>query len=76
MGATIKSMVGNSRRWRFHRFRDDKMEANHISTFNSVIESIEDHVTEEDLLREADEIRRCWKGRDAARKGGRGGSQR
>ena len=58
------------RRWRFHRFRDDKTEANHTSTLNSVIESIEDHVTEDDLLSQAEEIRRCWKARDAAKKGG------
>ena len=58
------------RRWRFHRFRDDKTEANHTSTLNSVIESIEDQVTEDDLLSQAEEIRRCWKARDAAKKGG------
>lgn len=54
-----------STRWRFHRFRDDKLEANHISTYNSVIESIQDHVTSDDLLQHADEMRSAWKGRDA-----------
>lgn len=62
---------GATKRWRFHRFRDDKEEANHISTFESVIESIEDHVTEDDLLRHAGEIRAKWKQRDAERKGGK-----
>jgi len=52
------------RRWRFHRFRDDKTEANHVSTYLSVIDSINDHVTEEDLLANADEIRTAWKMRD------------
>jgi len=56
------------RRWRFHRFRDDKLDANHITTFQSVIESINDHVTEEDLLQSADEIRSAWKARDAETK--------
>jgi mRNA guanylyltransferase len=66
-----------TRRWRFHRLRDDKQEANHITTFNSVIDSIEDHVTEDDLLKQAEEIRSCWKARDAARRGrgAQGGSQ-
>ena len=53
------------RKWRYHRLRDDKHEANHISTFNSVIDSIEDHITKEDLMRGSDEIRAAWKRRDA-----------
>lgn len=57
---------GNSRRWRFHRFRYDKTDANHISTYESVIQSIHDHVTEEDLLASAEGIRSAWKIRDAA----------
>lgn len=56
---------GETRRWRFHRFRDDKTDANHIKTFDSVIQSIEDHVTADDLLNQADEIRSCWKARAA-----------
>lgn len=51
-------------RWRFHRFRDDKTDANHISTYDSVIDSISDHVTEQDLLQWADEIRTAWKLRE------------
>ncbi|EXJ90909.1 mRNA guanylyltransferase [Capronia coronata CBS 617.96] len=60
--------LDHSRRWRFHRFRDDKTDANHITTFQSVIESISDHVTEEDLLAHADEIRKAWKQRDSETK--------
>lgn len=56
---------GEGRRWRFHRFRDDKTEANHVTTYESVIQSIYDHVTEEDLLANAEDIRRAWKQRDA-----------
>jgi mRNA guanylyltransferase len=58
---------GLAKRWRFHRFRDDKDEANHISTYESVIDSIEDHVTEEDLLANAPDIRTRWKERQARR---------
>lgn len=61
----VECYLDNNKRWRFHRFRDDKLEANHISTYESVKQSIEDHVTEEDLLRHADEIRSAWKARDA-----------
>ena len=53
-------------RWRFLRFRDDKKEANHISTVNSVMESIQDKVSESDLIRNARKIRDEWKKRDAA----------
>ena len=49
----------------FHRLREDKEEANHVSTYTSVIGSIEDHVTEDMLLKEAEDIRRCWKKRNA-----------
>jgi mRNA guanylyltransferase len=52
-------------RWRFHRFREDKMDANHVSVVESVIQSIQDRVTEDDLLRAADSIRSAWKQREA-----------
>ncbi|KAL8855034.1 MAG: hypothetical protein Q9221_000231 [Calogaya cf. arnoldii] len=55
-------------RWRFLRFRDDKTEANHISTVKSVMESIEDRVTREDLIGAAKRIRDEWKKREAASK--------
>ncbi|KAH7110561.1 mRNA capping enzyme, catalytic domain-containing protein [Dendryphion nanum] len=51
-------------RWKFKkdddgtpRWRDDKKDANHISTFNSVLASMDDPVTEENLLAAAGEIR-------------------
>jgi mRNA guanylyltransferase len=57
-------------RWRFKaeangapRFRDDKQTANHITTVNKVLESIEDGVSEEDLMAAAPEIMRAWKAR-------------
>jgi len=55
------------KRWRYHRLRDDKSEANHVTTFESVKVSIEDHITQQDLLDHADEIRSAWKTRDARR---------
>ena len=52
-------------RWRFYRLRDDKADANHISTVEKVLESIEDRVTEEDLIRIAPAIKSAWKKRQA-----------
>lgn len=51
------------RRWRFHRLREDKDEANHVSTYDSVKESIHDNVTQKVLTDQADEIRNSWKKR-------------
>ncbi|KAG6016645.1 hypothetical protein E4U54_000833 [Claviceps lovelessii] len=52
-------------RWRLVRFRDDKKEANHTSTVASVLDSITDRVTEQDLYRFAARIRDSWKARQA-----------
>ena len=51
-------------RWRFLRFRDDKREANHISTVNSVMESIQDSVSKEHLIAVSKSIRDHWKKRE------------
>lgn len=68
----ISNGANVTRRWRFHRFRDDKTDANHVTTFRSVIQSIEDHVTADDLMANADEIRAAWKSRDAAKRSSTG----
>lgn len=52
-------------RWRYMRFREDKKDANHISTVEKVLESIQDRVTEEDLIRAAPAIKTAWKKRQA-----------
>ncbi|KAM0284839.1 hypothetical protein ACHAQH_001760 [Verticillium albo-atrum] len=52
-------------RWRILRFRDDKSEANHISTITSVMESIEDRVTQQDLEGQAGAFKENWKLRAA-----------
>ncbi|KAF4553455.1 mRNA-capping enzyme subunit alpha-like protein [Elsinoe fawcettii] len=68
----IECYKDNQQRWRFKpekdgtpRFRDDKDDANHVSTVHSVLESIEDAVSEQDLLAHAGEIRAMWKQREA-----------
>ena len=50
--------------WSFLRFRDDKKEANHISTVESVMESILDKGSEEDLIEASKIIRDEWKKRE------------
>lgn len=52
-------------RWRLYRFRDDKKEANHTSTVRSVIESIQDSVSEQELIDAAKSIKDGWKSRAA-----------
>ncbi|KAK3676094.1 Dcp1p-Dcp2p decapping enzyme complex alpha subunit [Recurvomyces mirabilis] len=47
------------------RFRDDKTDANHISTVNSVLQSIEDAVGEGDLIEAAGRIKKGYKRRQA-----------
>ncbi|QKX59163.1 uncharacterized protein TRUGW13939_06295 [Talaromyces rugulosus] len=56
-------------RWRYMRLRDDKKDANHISTVEKVLESIQDRVTEDDLIRAAPAIKTAWKKRQALESG-------
>jgi mRNA guanylyltransferase len=35
--------------WRFSRWRDDKLTANHISVYEKIMQSISDNVTEEEV---------------------------
>lgn len=60
----VECYMDEQKRWRFYRFRDDKHHGNHVSVVNSVIESIEDRVTKEELLAAAPSIRTNWKQRE------------
>jgi len=57
----VECSLDEEKRWRLYRFRDDKNEANHISTVNSVLESIRDGVSEDNLLNAAKAIKDGWK---------------
>ncbi|PWY92921.1 mRNA capping enzyme, alpha subunit [Aspergillus heteromorphus CBS 117.55] len=78
--AIVECAKDSEHRWRFHRLRDDKADANHISTVEKVLESIDDRVTEDDLIAVASKIKAAWKKRQAqmmaeerrARQGGGG----
>ena len=60
----VECYQDKSKQWRFLRFRDDKKDANHISTVNSVMESIQDSVSKEHLIGVAKSIRDHWKKRE------------
>ncbi|KAF4460713.1 mRNA-capping enzyme subunit alpha, partial [Fusarium albosuccineum] len=61
----VECNLDDQGRWRIVRFRDDKSEANHKSTIQSVLESINDRVSDKDLYRAAGPIRDSWKARAA-----------
>src|SRR5438270_594450 len=71
-----KCAMDDQKRWRFKRFRNDKKDGNHISTVNSVLESIEDGVMKEDLLRASKTMRDAWKAREALRSKGEAAARR
>ena len=47
--------------WRFTRFRDDKLTANHISVYKKILKSIDDNVTLEELIDIAPLMYDRWK---------------
>ncbi|RDL34435.1 mRNA-capping enzyme subunit alpha [Venustampulla echinocandica] len=61
----VECYMDSQKRWRYMRFRDDKENANHTSTVQSVIESITDRVTKQDLTNAQKVIRDEWKRRAA-----------
>ncbi|KAL0259784.1 Dcp1p-Dcp2p decapping enzyme complex alpha subunit [Diplodia seriata] len=73
-GRIVECYKDAAGRWRFKRddrgrphFRDDKHEANHVSTVDKVLESIDDAVSKEDLTRSEQRIRDAFKRRQAER---------
>ncbi|KAF1812587.1 mRNA capping enzyme, alpha subunit [Eremomyces bilateralis CBS 781.70] len=69
-GRIIECYKAEQGRWRFKResdgsprFRDDKSDANHISTVHKVMQSIDDAVSEQDLLQVAGAVYKAWKQR-------------
>ncbi|KAF4980585.1 hypothetical protein FZEAL_3438 [Fusarium zealandicum] len=63
----VECNLDDQGRWRIVRFRDDKNEANHTSTITSVMESINDRVSDKDLYKAAGRMRDNWKARAARR---------
>ncbi|KAK6341299.1 Dcp1p-Dcp2p decapping enzyme complex alpha subunit [Orbilia brochopaga] len=62
----VECAMDDEKRWRFKRFRNDKKDGNHISVVHSVMESIRDGVTKDDLLKASPSIRAAWKARAGA----------
>jgi mRNA guanylyltransferase len=53
-----------TKKWKFMRWRDDKEKPNHVSTVESVIESIEDGVSERELVGVSGRMKDAWKRRN------------
>ena len=69
-GRIIECYVDDEGRWRYKReedgsprFRDDKTEANHISTVKKIMDSIDDGVSKKDLCAAQHLIYQAWKDR-------------
>jgi len=66
-GQIVECHKDEENRWRFNRFREDKTDANYVTTVTKVIESIEDSVSMEELIEAAGEIKKQWKARQLER---------
>lgn len=74
----VECIKDGKKRWRYLRFRDDKTNANYITTVEKVIDSIDDPVSEQDLIEAAPRMKDLWKQRnsppeDDRKRGGEGG---
>ena len=67
----VECYMDEQKRWRLSRFRDDKSDGNHVSVVGSVMDSIRDGVTKQDLLASCPSIRDKWKARQAQARGSR-----
>lgn len=75
-GRIVEAFKDDDHQWRYMRFRDDKETGNHISTVEKVIESIEDSVSKEELIKSHKMIWEYWKQREKAGHQGSGSIDR
>lgn len=66
-GRIVECYKDENGRWRYLRFRDDKDLPNFITSYHSILNSIEDGITETQLEDMAFDIRDKWKARDSKR---------
>lgn len=59
-GRIIECYRNENNQWCFLRFRDDKLQGNHINVVSNIIYSINDNVQEDELEEAVEDIRRNW----------------
>lgn len=64
-GRIVECYRDENGRWRYLRFRDDKDLPNFVTSYYSILNSIEDGITETQLEDMASDIRDKWKARDS-----------
>lgn len=70
-GESFNGRIGECRQnpdgtWELLRFRDDKLNGNHINVVVKILKSIEDAVTKEELMEMEEEIKARWMERENA----------
>ncbi|RHZ68942.1 hypothetical protein Glove_292g70 [Diversispora epigaea] len=55
-----KEYPDGSKKWEFMRFRDDKRDGNYFTVVTSILQSIDDNLTEDELRSTKDEIKNAW----------------
>lgn len=65
--SVVECCMDQEKRWRIERFRTDKHNGNHHSVVESILESIRDAVTNEQLLGTVPAIKAAWKERDTTK---------
>ena len=67
-GRIIECYRNENNQWCFLRFRDDKLQGNHINVVSNIIYSINDNVQEDELEEAVGDIRKNWDERHPKKK--------
>ncbi|XBW34792.1 hypothetical protein QEN19_000358 [Hanseniaspora menglaensis] len=59
-GRIVECYKNNAHEWCFLRFRDDKLQGNHINVVSNILSSIQDNVKDEELEQSVETIKINW----------------